>query len=293
MAVLTVENLSKSYGKIKAVSDISFSVNAGEIVGFIGPNGAGKTTVMKSILGILKPDSGKVTIGGYSMPGERVRALSMLTCWLDISNLYHDLTARDHIEFVARTRKIPNETVDKYVQQLDVARFMSLKIRKYSYGMKQRLGLTLAAMAEPKLLIIDEPTNGLDPLGILAFREVLKTLSSEHNTAVFFSSHSLSELDKLIDRALFIKKGKLIHSANHSKEQHYILKVSNHLLALKLLQQRGISAIEHCDDAICLSGSDEVDSVISLLYESKVRVLDVFKEETQLEGIFYNLFVEE
>jgi len=292
MAVINVENLSKSYGKIRAVINASFSVDAGEIVGFIGPNGSGKTTALKTILDLLKPDSGHISICGHTMPKERVKAFRHIACWIDISNLYYDLTARDHIDFVMKTRGVPKKTVDKYLDLLDVRNFMDLKVRKYSYGMKQRLGLTLATMTEPELLIIDEPTNGLDPFGIVSFREVLRALSVEHNTAIFFSSHSLSELEKLIDRAIFIKKGEIVQTDGHSKNNVYFLRVTDSKATYELLRQNDIVAAVHENDEISFSGAATVSDVLSLLYGENLKVLDMYRKESDLEALFHSIFWE-
>ena len=289
MSILQVENLSKSYKAKKAVNNVSFSVDPGEIVGFIGPNGAGKTTSLRCILDIIRRDSGNIKINGHSMPKDRVKALSHTACWMDISHLYYDLTAEDHIEFTRKIRNVSKEAVKKYGDLFDIKGFMKLKVHKYSYGMRQRLGLALAVMTEPELLILDEPTNGLDPVGVQIFREALLMLAQEKNTAIFFSSHALSELEKVVDRALFIRKGELVHTEINKGEHVYKIKVLDAEKAQRLLAPLEIST-KGDGDYISFVGAKAVNTVLSILYENNVEVLDIEKRETDLEEIFYSLY---
>ena len=289
MAVLQVFGLSRSYNRLKAVNNVSFSVDAGEIVGFIGPNGAGKTTTFRCILDIIRRDSGDIKINGYAMPKHRVDAMTDTACWMDITHLYYDLTAADHIDFVQDIHKIPKKTVHKYVEIFECSSFLNLKVYKYSYGMKQRLGLTLAAMTEPKLLLLDEPTNGLDPVGVMVFREVLLNLAKENGTAIFFSSHTLSELEKVVDKALFIKKGEIVHTEVNGSNHVYKIKTSDIGRAMQLLSPLEVNA-ENDGEHITFLHSKSVNTVLSALYANGVSVLDVEKKETDLEKIFYSLY---
>ena len=289
MTALQVFDLSRSYNRIKAVNNVSFDVNPGEIVGFIGPNGSGKTTTFRCILDIIKRDSGIVKINGYAMPRFKVNAMAGTACWMEISHLYYDLTAADHIDFVQDIHSVPKETVKKYVEIFDVGSFLNLKVHKYSYGMKQRLGLTLAAMTEPKLLLLDEPTNGLDPVGIMVFREVLLSLAKEKGTAIFFSSHTLSELEKVVDRALFIKKGEIVHTEENDNNHVYKIKTADIAKAMRLLAPLDVNA-ESDGEYITFINTKSVDPVLSALYANGVAVLDVEKKETDLEKIFYSLY---
>lgn len=287
MSVLQVENLSRSYNGRRGVSGVSFCVNPGEIVGFIGPNGSGKTTTLRCIMDIIRRDTGDILINGHSMPKERIKALSHTACWMDIGHLFYDLSAADHIDFIQKTRNVSKEVVKKYTKLFDIDSYLKLKVHKYSYGMKQRLGLSLAAMTESSLYLLDEPTNGLDPIGVTAFREVLLMLAKEKNCAIFFSSHALTELSKVADRALFIKNGEIVHTEINKGGHVYHIKVESADHALTLIPQIHARAE---DGYIIFDGTVAINAVLSALYHHNVTVLDVEKKEADLENIFHKLY---
>lgn len=209
--VLEVNHVSKSFGKRKVLDDISLEIFEGDIIGLIGPNGAGKTTFIKTILNLYKYDSGDVKICGYDTKNNLEEALSKIGCIIENPDMYDHLTGRKNIII---TKLMNNIVDDKYIDEM--IRFVGLedriddKVKKYSLGMKQRLGLACALMKKPKLLILDEPTNGLDPLGIKDLREMLKKINKETNMSILISSHILSEVENICDRIIIIDNGKLI-----------------------------------------------------------------------------------
>lgn len=211
MEILAVKNLSKTYKK-KVLDEVSFSVNSGEIVGLVGPNGVGKTTLMKIIALLLDEDKGEVSICGLSNKGKREKYLSKLSCTIESPALYENLTGYDNIEFIRDVNKVSKKYMEEILEFVGVGNMIKEKVKNYSLGMKQRLGLGIALLKSPNLLILDEPTNGLDPEGSMEFRKLLIKLVEEKDIAILVSSHILSELDKICTSIMFLKDGKIIQS---------------------------------------------------------------------------------
>lgn len=194
MKVLEVKGLKKKLGKREIIKDISFSVEEGEIFGFLGPNGAGKTTTIRMLVGLINPNGGSISICGHDLKNDTEKALKEVGAVVENPELYKYLSGRENLMQIARIRNIPKTQVDETIKLVGLENRIDDKVRKYSLGMKQRLGLAASLLSNPKLLILDEPTNGLDPSGILDFREVVKKAAKERGMAVFISSHILSEV---------------------------------------------------------------------------------------------------
>lgn len=212
--MIKLQNITKSYarGKVKAVDELSLSVERGEIFGFIGPNGAGKTTTIKMITGILRPDTGSVTIGGIDMLSEPVRAKALLGYVPDSHDVFDRLKGIEYLNFIGDVYGVPakerTERIEKYLNMFEIADAAGELIRSYSHGMKQKLMLTGALIHKPPLWILDEPMVGLDPKSALALKEEMRAHCREGNT-VFFSTHVLEVAERLCDRIGIIYKGKL------------------------------------------------------------------------------------
>lgn len=208
--MLEVKTLVKRFGKSAVVDGISFAVGASEVVGFVGPNGAGKSTTMKMICGLLKPNSGSVTIDGLAYSQGAQVYLSKLGALIESPAFYPSLNGRAHLAYLARMR---GHRIDRLIgttlARVGLDADSNKPVRKYSTGMKQRLGIAMAILHQPKLLILDEPTNGLDPTAIVAMRHLLRQLA-EGGTGVLVSSHLLSEIERVCDRVVFIKGGRVI-----------------------------------------------------------------------------------
>lgn len=207
MKVLEVNNLHKKIGKKEIIKGVSFSVEEGEIFGFLGPNGAGKTTTIRMLVGLIKPTLGSISICGHDLQKESVEALRNVGAVVENPELYQYLSGMENLMQIARIRKISKEEVLDTIKLVGLENRIDDKVRKYSLGMKQRLGLAASLLSSPKLLILDEPTNGLDPSGILDFREVVKNAAKKRGMAVFVSSHILSEVQNLCDTVAFINDG--------------------------------------------------------------------------------------
>lgn len=211
-AIIEVNNLSKHYKDIKAVDDISFSVNQGEIYGFLGQNGAGKSTTIRMLLTLIEPTRGSIHVFGNNLFTHRKKILRQVGAIIEKPDLYKYLTALENLSIFAKLSGI-RPTRDQLLQQLEMVGLQgraNSKIKTYSQGMKQRLGIAVALIHDPKLIILDEPTNGLDPQGIADMRNLILRLSKEQGKTIFVSSHLLSEIEVIADRMLILDKGRKI-----------------------------------------------------------------------------------
>lgn len=231
--VLEVNNLSKSFGKRKVLDNINFNIYEGDIVGIIGPNGAGKTTLIKTILSFYKCDTGSIKICDYDIKKNLEEALSKTGSIIENPDMYLNISGRKNIEVISLINNIKDKDyIEEIIKFVGLEDRITDKVKKYSLGMKQRLGIACALIKRPKLLILDEPTNGLDPNGIKELRKMLKTISEKENMSILISSHILSEVENICDRVLIINEGKIISDfgieevkyKNISLEEEYLKK---------------------------------------------------------------------
>ena len=212
--VLKCENLNKVIKKKQILDNVSFELDEGEILGFIGPNGAGKTTTIKLVLGLQNITSGNVEINGFDVQKNFVKAIEKVGAIVENPDFYMYLSGRKNLELVANMYKnIDKSRIDEVVKLVGLENRINDKVSKYSLGMRQRLGIAQAILNNPNLLILDEPTNGLDPEGIKELREFLVKLAKEQNMAIFISSHNLAELESFCTKVCIIKNGKVIETA--------------------------------------------------------------------------------
>jgi len=210
MLAIETESLSRSFSAVRAVDAVSLAVPEGAIFGFLGPNGAGKTTTIRMLLGLIRPDAGRVRIAGVDLITERSRALSKVGAIVEAPALYPNLTGRENLTLAARLIGADRKTVNARLDQVGLARDADRKTGGYSLGMRQRLALARALLSEPSLLILDEPTNGLDPAGINEMRELIRDLPRIAGATVFLSSHLLSEIEQTATHCALIARGRLI-----------------------------------------------------------------------------------
>lgn len=207
---LEVKSLTKTIKGKPIVSSVSFSIDEGKIVGFVGPNGAGKTTTMRMIMGLIKPDNGSVIISGYDISEDRKNAMGNIAGIIEKPCFYKDLTGRDNLYLAA---DIAEDADDDYIEEiitlLDMSEYIDNKSRTYSLGMQQRLGIALALVNKPKILILDEPLNGLDPIGIRELHQLFPKLA-EKGTSILISSHILKEIEEDCDECIMIMDGKTV-----------------------------------------------------------------------------------
>ena len=210
MAILTVEDLSKSYGRIQALKKVSFTVPEGSVFGILGPNGSGKTTMLGTIMDILKPSSGAYKLFDEVPTELHRRRIGTL---LETPNFYHYLSGVKNLEIAAEIKQHGKEDIPRVLEMVDLTKRKDSKFNTYSLGMKQRLAIASCLLGNPKVLVFDEPTNGLDPVGIAEIRDLMKTLYSEGKT-IIMASHLLDEVEKVCTHVAILRKGELITSGN-------------------------------------------------------------------------------
>jgi len=296
---LQIKNVSKSFGRKKVVDNISFDVRAGEVFGFLGPNGAGKTTTIKMVMGFLTMDEGNVTINGYDRHKNYEKAMGCLGGIVENPEMYKDISGRVNLEMYARLHEgVTRERIDEVVALVGMQERINDKVKKYSLGMKQRIGLAQALLHRPKVLILDEPTNGLDPAGIHELRDILKNLAHEENVAVMVSSHLLSEMQMMCDRVGIINKGKLIDvktieelTSLASGEIIYRIQTNQAQKAAELLKTSYPDKIKAMsEDSFDIEiNKDAVPGVISILAANSIEVFGVARLETSLEDAFLQI----
>ncbi len=291
MEILKCNNLKKQIkGKI-IVENISFSIKKGDIVGLIGPNGAGKTTIMKLILGLIKITEGTVKINGYDIEKEFIKAIEKVGAIVENPDLYMYLSGYDNLKLTANNYKnISKNRIDEVIKIVGLENRIKDKVSTYSLGMRQRLGIAEAIINNPELLILDEPTNGLDVEGIIEMRNLIKNLSSK-GIAILISSHNLTEIENLCNRIIAIKNGKIItdDTINNfqaiSSESTYILELRSIDKIKKILSNYKIEIINENKIRIYIS-KDNVTSLLQKLIENKYEIYSCHEEKLTFEGAF-------
>lgn len=297
MKVLEVNNVYKKLGKREIIKGISFSIKEGEIFGFLGPNGAGKTTTIRMLVGLIAPNSGDISICGHSISKDKVEALANVGAVVENPEMYTYLTGRQNLNMVADIKKIPRKNVEEVIKLVNLSDRIDDKVRKYSLGMKQRLGLASALLSKPKLLILDEPTNGLDPTGIIDFREIVKKAVRETKVAVLISSHILSEVQQLCDTVAFINHGEIkviesISEGNINNETETLTIVTENtsmaqevLNGLKIVRQ-----VSQEENTLTVTADrDSSPKIIKELVLKNVDIIEVFKKHNGLEQRYMEL----
>ena len=297
--VLSIKQVSKHLGKRKILSDITLDVKEGEIFGFLGPNGSGKTTTIKLILGLLRMESGEISICGHDNVKEFEDAMRCVGGIIENPEMYKYLTGRQNLEQYARMYpELPRERIDEVIRLVRMESRIDDKIAKYSLGMRQRLGIAQAVLHRPRLLILDEPTNGLDPAGIKELRDVLKTLSRKEGVAVFVSSHMLSELQLMCDRVGIIDRGVTVGfrsldaqgMVDEGRVSHYTLETPDGDKAMGLLAAGVLCTGAKYDGALTFDAMhDSVPEIMALLCREGVRVYGLTKQKKSLEDTFLEM----
>ena len=208
--MITTEHLTKKYKNFVSVNNVSLHIRKGSIYGFLGPNGAGKSTTMKMLLGLTAPTKGSFSIDGKHFPEDRMDILKEIGSFIEAPSFYANLTGRENLDVIRRILGLPKESVEDALQLVGLAEFGDRLAKKYSLGMKQRLGLAGALLGRPPVLILDEPTNGLDPSGIHEIRELVKSLPGLYDCTILISSHMLSEIELMADDIGILNHGRLL-----------------------------------------------------------------------------------
>ncbi len=295
--VLKVENVSKVIKGKVLVDHISFEVNEGEVFGFLGPNGAGKTTTIRMLVGLISPTKGKIEVAGYQVKTHFKEAMEEIGCIVENPELYGYLTGWENLVQFARMLHITDELkINEVVKLVKLDERIHEKVRNYSLGMKQRLGIAQALLGDPKLLILDEPTNGLDPAGIRELREFIHTLVKQHNISVFISSHLLSEIEMICDRVGIINKGKMVRVSTvkelvEEAAERVEWKVSPLSSAQELLiKDSSIQDVVQKDEVIqCRMSPEKIHDYIQLFMNESIQVNGVRTMSVTLEDLFMEM----
>lgn len=292
--VLSVQNLNKYYKKFHAVKDVSFEVKRGEIVGFIGPNGSGKSTTMKCINSLLIPTSGTITVCGKDIVKDREAALEKQASLIEAPGLYTDLSGLDNLKLFGNLRKVSNTRIDEVTKIINLGSFLKRQVKEYSLGMKQRLALGIVLLSEPEFIILDEPTNGLDPTGVQDLRNTILDLA-KNGVSVLFSSHQLGEIEKIADRIISIKQGELVPFENNINDHNnYIISTDQELSSIEphLKDIEGLLSYTINDNELQFMTTlpTTLNNVLNTLIANKRNILEVTNEVVSIEDLYLEIF---
>ena len=289
MSIISIQNLTKDFGPVRAVDDLSFAIDEGKVVGFLGPNGSGKTTTLRSLVGLVTPTSGTATIHG--LPYAELRApLTQVGVMLEAAS-HPARTARNHLRVLATEAGLPRSRADELLRLVDLGDAARRRSGGFSLGMTQRLGLAAALLGDPRILVLDEPANGLDPEGIRWLRDFLRGLAAEGRT-VLLSSHVLSEVAQTVDEVVVINGGRLIaHSpleALTGAGPRLRVRSPQREALAALLAHRGAEARREGQDALVVTGIEQ-EALSRLAFEYGILVHELTADATNLEDVFFDL----
>lgn len=296
MNIIQTSNLSKQYGSILRVNNLSLCVPEGSIYGFLGPNGAGKSTTLKMILGLVRPTSGKISVFGQPLTHEnRIAMLKQVGSLIESPSYYGHLTAKENLKIVQTLRGVPESDIHRVLDIVRLNHQDKKKVAHYSLGMKQRLGLAAALLGFPKLLILDEPTNGLDPAGIQEMRELICSLPAQFGMTVVVSSHLLSEIDQMADTVGIIREGEMVFqdslSMLHARSRHQLaLRTTNNVIAQQVIKSCGIPCETEEEYLLISMLKDPLTAKLSrMLSDNQIDLLRIEERQTSLEDLFLSL----
>lgn len=286
--IISVNQLHKSYGKEKVLEGVSFHIESPQIIALVGPNGSGKSTLLNIITNLLTADKGEITILNKSNKDPEIfREISFMQ---DNSVLYDYLTGYDHLQFIGDIQGIPKEKLIATAKRVGMDGYLNKKVGNYSLGMKQHLLLTMALVNQPKLLILDEPLNGLDPTSAIRVRELLLEEFNK-GTTILLSSHNLGEIDRITSQILFLKNGTLIEEDISKYEQlSYILTLDNSSKAHKILQNAGYKINKEDDKLIVSTDGLSLSGVFGILNQQDIEIHDMEKRILGSEDRYQKIF---
>ena len=296
MNIIETHDLCKQYGNALRVAHLDLDVPEGSVYGFLGPNGAGKSTTLKMILGLVRPTAGSIRVLGKSMDSKnRLAVLRQVGSLIESPSYYGHLTGEENLRIVQTLRGVPEKNIREVLQIVRLDGQRGKKVAHYSLGMKQRLGLAAALLGFPRLLILDEPTNGLDPAGIQEMRELICSLPERFGMTVVVSSHLLSEIDQMADHVAIIREGELVFQdtleALHGRSRHHLaLRTTNNAVAKAILQEKSVPCQEEAGYLILPILSDELAGQLTrLLGARNLGVIRLEERQKSLEDIFLEL----
>lgn len=292
--IIELRNVSKKIRNKQIIDNLSFKVMAGEVLGFLGPNGAGKTTTIRMITGLMKVSSGEIIINGTNLKQDFEKAISQIGAIVENPELYKFLTGYENLMQAARLYKgVTKEKINQVVEMVGLKDHIHNKVKTYSLGMRQRLGIALCLLHDPKVLILDEPTNGLDPAGIKEIRHYLRKLAHENNLAILVSSHLLSEMEMMCDRIAIIQNGKLVNIQRVKEEEvktrPYFIQVDKITSALNILQDAGYEANPHEHGIEVYLEKKQVPEIIQQFVQQNILIYEVKVISKSLEDRFLEI----
>lgn len=292
--ILEIESLQKSFGSFKAVDNISLHVNKGDIYGFLGPNGAGKSTTLRMVLGLIKPDHGKIFINKKNVAGRNRNFLNDIGALIEKPDFYKNLSALENLKILFKMSQLQNENrIYEVLNEVNLWEKRNQKVGGYSQGMKQRLGIAQSLLHQPSLIILDEPSNGLDPQGQSDMRDLILRINKEMQITIIISSHILSEIEKIANRMVVINKGvKLLEGNVKNLMEKELLKVSFKTNSSDQLShffsQEGITYEVRNNYIIALINEEKIYDVIEKIVRKKITFSEV-KQMRTLEELFLGL----
>ncbi|SFA98514.1 ABC transporter ATP-binding protein [Clostridium frigidicarnis] len=292
--IVETKELTKDFKDFKAVNNLSLRVKEGTIYGFLGPNGAGKSTTIRMLLGLIKASSGEVHVFSKDIKTHREEILKDVGALVESPSYYGHLTAYENLEITRKILKLSNEDIERVLEFVKLTQVKNKKVKEFSLGMKQRLGIAQSLMGNPKLIILDEPTNGLDPSGIQEIRELIKSLPKERGITVIISSHILSEIELMADEVGIIKKGQLIYqgsieSLRKDSGSNVYVEVSDKENAISLIKKRGYRVNEEEQRLVVKGEKLTASKLCKELVLAGFDVNYLSCEEKSLENIFLDL----
>ncbi len=293
--IIQTQHLNYRYGRQLAVEEVKLEVPAGTIYGFLGPNGAGKSTTIKLLLGLLRPTSGHIQLFGQDMRHHRRRILARVGALIEAPALYGELTARENLRWMNQLFRRGEQRIDEILELIDLAKAARKKVKRFSMGMKQRLGIGMALFHDPDLLILDEPVNGLDPAGIHEMRSLFHRLQQEGKT-LLISSHILSEVEKTASHVGIIHQGAIrfqgtIAEMRSTLQPSVLLQTNQNERAASVLQTGGWEIIDHDDSGLKVAAKEgpEFHHLLSALFGSGIEILSAQPATGTLEDYFMKL----
>ena len=287
---LVANHLTKVIGDRTIVDSVSFQLYPGEVFGFLGPNGAGKTTTIRMLVGLIKPTAGSATVCGFDIRRDFEKAMRHVGCIVETPDLYRFMTGRENLEHFARMLGAPSEEIGRVAELVQLSHRLDQRVGTYSLGMRQRLGIAQALLGDPKLLILDEPANGLDPAGIREIRELLRKLATERQMSVFVSSHLLGEIEMMCDRVAIIHHGRILRDGPVkeliSSRQEMEFRVGDVERAAQIVREKGFEFRADTDRLWISIDENDAPSLVAALTAGGIAVFHAHRRVETLEEMF-------
>lgn len=295
--IIKITNLDFYFKQFKALDGVNLNVPKGSIYGFLGPNGAGKTTTIRILLDLFRASSGQVEIFGEPITHDRDNILGKVGALIENPSIYKHLTGRQNLEVIRRMTGTSKRRIEEVLEIVRLKDNADKRVKNYSLGMCQRLGLASALLTDPELLILDEPTNGLDPSGIIEMRELIQELNKNHGKTIFLSSHMLSEIEKLVTDVAIIDQGKILYEGklsglqNGASSNELAIELNNSEAATRIIKSLNFTISSTSVNSVTLpiQTREEIAKINKALVENGIDVFQLKISEENLESIFLNI----